>query len=335
MNMLRLAKKDLADQILLLASIIKHHIFRLIREDSEKNQYYKKVVTSVLQNLGQPSPTLSERKRQFVALRHKAYLKALIDAENYNFEKGKLTAIMHGSRAAVTAIMARNLSHNIGSHVFAYLIQELDSKIRELEDKIRELRVDEIGKPELKTQIKRMEHKRNEIKNHRNLYQYLQHRMDFVAEVSTAGPAWEMTMDFEKDIFPEFGGLKLSRDYPPQEIILKYICYSEGIKLSASNFNLQIENRCNHISIPNGVVGKQAFYAILENFVRNAAKHYQGTFGGGLDICIEIKSPNHLSEDLTNEFVEIRIWDNEARQPAAYWKYWMTVLRQKKPLSKN
>jgi len=307
-------RKDLADQILLLVSIIKHHIFRLLQEKTEKKKYYDKVVTSVLQSLKEPSPTLAEKKRQFTVLRHNAYLKALIDAEDYNFDKGRRTAITHGSKAAVTAIMARNLSHNIGSHVLAYLIQELENKIRELEAKIHNLREkaersEEPNRSKLNSHVKHLKHKQRGMRNHKNLYQYLQHRMDFVAEVTTAGPAWEMSLDFEKDIFPEFGGLKASQDYLPQEIILKYILHSEGIDLSIGNFHLQVDDRCNRISVPDGVVGKHAFYGILENFIRNAAKHYKGPSREGLEIRIELRVPNHLPEKLRSDFIELRIWD--------------------------
>lgn len=166
---------------------------------------------------------------------------------NYHEYYGEI--LKHGTKAAMTAIMSRNLSHNIGSHVLSYLIQNMNST----------------------------------TEDYKNLYQYIQHRMDFLAEVTTSGPTWEISTDFDRDILNEF---------KEQKILLKYICKSEKIELTGDKINNTFEKGCNRVSIPNGMVGRHAFFSILENFIRNEAKHYKSN--DEFCIKIELKIPNYL-----------------------------------------
>ena len=69
-------------------------------------------------------------------------------------------SLQHALRSAIAAIMARNISHNIGSHGLAYFIAEIEEKIRN-----RKLDVDE--------------------RLLKSFLEYTKARMDFVAEIST------------------------------------------------------------------------------------------------------------------------------------------------------
>ncbi len=164
-------------------------------------------------------------------------------------EKIKQETIKHGTKAAMTAIMSRNLSHNIGSHVISYHAQTIEDNRQQ----------------------------------ERELYQYIQHRMDFLAEITTSGPTWEMSFDFETDIMKELY---------EQKILLGKICRSEGININNRTFKLEIESKCKRVSIPNGMVGKHAFYSIMENFLRNSAKHHKSS--KDFSVLIELKVPNYL-----------------------------------------
>lgn len=241
------ADKETAENLLLLIGLVKYHIYRL-HNDKDKSRYFQRVKNDISK----------ESSLSPIRLRHITYLLALITGENYNFENGKEIVKEQSSKAAMAAIETRNLSHNLGSHVLSYLIQN-----------IKEWMGDEYSIVKLS--------------------QYLQHRMDFLAEVTTGGPVWEMSMDFEEDILKEF---------IHQEIILKYICHSEGIQLAPGSFDYggeRIDNSCKRVSIPNGVIGKQGFYSLLENFLRNAAKHYKNDKEQELKILIELKIPRCLS----------------------------------------
>lgn len=182
------------------------------------------------------------------------------------------------TKSAIGSIMSRNGSHNIGSHVLA----ELSHNVGTMPD-------DQV------------------------LYQYIQHRMDFIATATTERPTWNQPTMFVGEVMKRF----LS-----QRHLLNYISRSEGLKawefqsdkarmegpggkikfhirkvskiLDATNkFGKLVDNlSVDHsfidyrnletainlakdvsLAIPGGVVGQHAFFTIIENIIRNAAKH--------------------------------------------------------------
>lgn len=166
-------------------------------------------------------------------------------------------------RSAIGSIMSRNGSHNIGSHVLAALSHNVGT-----------------------------------MPEDRKLYQYIQHRMDYIATATTEFPAWKQPTMFVGTMLKAF----LSQTH-----LLNYISRSEG--LSAYQFQnpaVNVSNQENKIrlhvrrldgeghdfiayfddknagydpsqdlavAIPGGVIGQHAFFTILENIIRNAAKH--------------------------------------------------------------
>jgi hypothetical protein len=180
-----------------------------------------------------------------------------------NIQKDIKEIQLHALRSAVAAIMARNMSHNIGSHVLA---------------KMGYVNLPELNLPQ--SQI---------------FYKYAQQRMDFVAVTSTEFPEWSYPTWFLKE---------LMRWFYQQETLLEYIARQERIKSSykwAENENheknkntLLIRIRYNDkwiipknppdsrsegletdfsLAIPGGIIGYHAFYVILEDIIRNSAKH--------------------------------------------------------------
>lgn len=198
---------------------------------------------------------------------------ALKGTVNINFlehkEKVKQETIRHGTKAAVTTIMSRNLSHNIGSHVLSYWNQELE---KNLENATSE---------ELKDKSVTIEKLKDNIKKSKDLFQYIQHRMDFLAEVSTSIPCSEMSLDIENDILNPFRKFSLPSTWldwsnPDGSVLLRYLAHSEHIDLH-KKIEVEIDTNLKNkrISVPNGLIGIHAIYSILENFIRNAAKHYE------------------------------------------------------------
>ena len=186
-------------------------------------------------------------------------------------------------RSAISAIMSRNMSHNIGSHVLINLEKNGNS---------------------------------TDVDDIKQFLSYLRARMDFLAQISTDWPSWSLPTRFLQD---------LMYDYFQQICLLRYIGASEnlnGKKLKMFFYfdDKQVLGPCNPsdktkleelkknllgkdiwISVVGGVTGRQAFYVMLENIIRNAAKHsYSGT--GDLEIHINIKAKE-------NEY-RIEIWDN-------------------------
>ena len=191
-------------------------------------------------------------------------------------------------KTAVAAIMSRNMSHNIGSHVLINLEKNSNDNSTNNDDIKQFLR-------------------------------YLRARMDFLAQISTSWPSWSLPTRFLQD---------LMYDYFQQICLLRYIGASENLndkKLKMFFYfdDKQVLGPCNPsdktkleklkknllekdiwISVVGGVTGRQAFYVMLENIIRNAAKHsYSGT--GDLEIHINIKAEE-------NEY-RIEIWDNVSK----------------------
>lgn len=169
------------------------------------------------------------------------------------------------TQSAIAAIMSRNGSHNIGSHVLSALTHNVGT-----------------------------------MPDDRVLYQYIQHRMDYIATATTGFPDWGVPTMFVGEIM---------RNFMTQHHLLDYIVESEG--LHAYHFQghkaIPSENEKNTlrlkivakvgsehrpfvdygegdikqdvplsdvcVSIPGGVAGHHAVYTILENVIRNAAKH--------------------------------------------------------------
>jgi len=292
-------EQDNLDRLLLLIAITKYNIYKSLRKDDNKRLFCEKINDSIYKALTWKS-NCDEKDKCYIHLmqiKNSAYLKALFDGESYNFDKGKEIVKKHSTEAAVTAIISRNLSHNIGSHVLSYWNKEL----------LKQLPKDTTSCNEEQAYIKRS----------KDLFEYIQHRMDFVAELSTSIPCSEMSLDIERDIFwpfirPNTSGFNPSyKTNGKLSVLLEFLAHSEGINLH-DKIELEIINdNCNRASIPNGIVGTHAIYSILENFIRNAAKHYKdgiGRDGNSHVIKIVIKEPP-INSEWKDKYIAVRIWD--------------------------
>jgi hypothetical protein len=208
---------------------------------------------------------------------------------------------LYSLRSAVAAIMSRNMSHNIGSHVLA---------------KMGYASFAELNLPQ--SQI---------------LYKYMQQKMDFVAITSTEFPQWSYPTWFLKE---------LMRWFYQQETLLEFIAKQEGIEGSykwakgkddEENKNtLLIRIRYNYgwiihedqekidkeglkndfsLAIPGGIIGYHAFYVILEDIIRNSAKHNWASLSHQqkkekkqLKITIDIENKDE------SDSIIFRIYDN-------------------------
>ena len=216
------------------------------------------------------------------------------------------------TRTAIGSIMSRNGSHNIGSHVLSALSHNVGT-----------------------------------MPDDRVLYQYIQHRMDYIATATTDFPTWTQ---------PTMLVGELMRDFFSQRHLLEHIAGSEGLsawefqnpnltETSAKNQHGKIKlllRRKNGegafvpvidydkakdnvdldqdvaLAIPGGVVGNHAFYTILENVIRNAAKH------GWSSLRQEVREQKNL--EVTIDFEErdekpgevvFTVWDNMSNDDAA------------------
>jgi len=201
--------------------------------------------------------------------------------------------LSHALRSAIAAIMSRNMSHNIGSHVLANIGTTTDI----------------IKKAEIQS-----------------LEKYIQQRMDFIAQISTEFPTWSYPCWFYKDMM---------RNFYIQKLLLEHIASSEGLspydydKENSQQKKLKINFNTNNtkdylVSIPGGIIGQQAFYIILEDIIRNAAKHNWATKEkNNKDINLEINI--EVIDKPENDYYEVTIWDNisetsNAGDPPSNWE---------------
>lgn len=243
-------------------------------------------------------------------------------------------------KSAIGSIMSRNGSHNIGSHVLAALSHNVGT-----------------------------------MPDDRVLYQYIQHRMDYIATATTDRPQWRQ---------PTMMVAGLMKEFLKQRHLLDHVCGSE--ELHAYKFQGQsVDDNANNairihirrvkdevekgeqrvffakttkknggkvsdgnvfdfidyaqgemrnldtdiaLAIPGGVVGNHAFYTIIENVLRNAAKHEWAESLRvwkmacellGEDVCLKEYAecqPRHLDvyvdfrDDPSNGKVQCRIWND-------------------------
>ena len=210
-------------------------------------------------------------------------------------------ALTHSMKSSISAIMSRNGSHNIGSHVINRVVENINSL---------------------------------NIQDHSYFFRYLQQRMDFIAQISTEFPGWSTSHWLIKEIMRDFYSQRHLLNYiaaseglrayegVDNSRLEKINCIINNVKKHDCKHGLQQENKsrknrvtgefcsidhnscldcdilndpqvlvCNldncdadpnckadlsgdvQVAIPGGMIGFHAFFTILENFIRNSAKH--------------------------------------------------------------
>jgi hypothetical protein len=167
-------------------------------------------------------------------------------------------------------IMSRNLPHNISSNVISLTTANLG--------------ITEFNIPALK-----------------RLLSYLHERTDINALItSDFPPTWSYPAWFLKEIMKNF----LEKEY-----LLKYIAKSENVEIKKDSIKIYInEEECSNLdndfllAIPFAYTGFHTFYIILENIIRNSAKHRENK-EQGIQIFIKINTDDE-------NFVKFQIHDN-------------------------
>lgn len=97
-------------------------------------------------------------------------------------------------------------------------------------------------------------------------------RMDLVADIVTSVPVSENTRWLLKDVLKKFTDNKILADtISGVNLEYEFVCTDKDVK----------------VSIPNDILGMDAFCVILENIIRNCAKH--GNNGGKVKLTIHIE----------------------------------------------
>lgn len=246
------------------------------------------------------------------------YLRKMIPVIDEIFLKKK--SLVANLKASIATIMSRNGSHNIGSHVINRVMEAINT---------------------------------SNVQDHRYFYSYLQHRMDFLAQIST---------DFSRPASPHWFVKEIMKGFYEQRHLLNYIARSENLKGydgvddagedeeslkciikevkrfdcddcddHSKNDDLRRENKSSLIcsvktgkkngkfqspeiakdlmlAVPGGIIGFHALYTIIENFIRNTAKHCFATHPEqDKDMKVRIEVWNSKAD---SEYYTIRIWDD-------------------------
>lgn len=228
--------------------------------------------------------------------------------------------LQQSTRAAISQVMARNMSHNIGSHVMSRLITE--DKLLEItnikdSDGLFELLQNYSG---LKDTLEHNKDVNLGITLLANLNSYQKTRMDFLADITFGEATLESTKSFFSELLNNLDNNRLLLNFISGTDNFKYefICRNLIDCLESCTEKINIDNDCDKciiklnsdndvkVSIPNDILGYHAFYIILENIVRNIAKHgKRNDKNETVKIYIDIKE-NKRTED----YYEINIYDN-------------------------
>ena len=243
-------------------------------------------------------------------------------------------------KSAKAAIMSRNMSHNIGSHVMSYLKQHLGSVKDIVADGILSDLIN--GESEL---AKKLENTTENttlpfLMGLGHFISYLQERQDFIATIATDYIPYFGNVNFKDAIYDELNPDKRAERHSDRKngstdnILLGNIARSEGLgrqtkptrpgsdKASLNDIVLKFrtkfdgnpvvllddsgreieppldkkgkeeldEMRKIDFSLPGGIVGRQAFFSIMENIIRNAAKHGNWRSMGNLELTFDVFS---------------------------------------------
>lgn len=223
--------------------------------------------------------------------------------ENLNAKKIKIQAI----KSAVAALMARNMSHNLGSHY----LTNTKNYFRK--------RVDEIAKQHEAD----MERLGADYRGNVHMLQYVKERMDFIATVVSGDHYPYGPLNFKAQFFDVLTEDDHEKRHGKntQNFLLKYLVFSERLTRWAADtkdlllvksnpyhkislqvelnnpeeFGLKTERKiytgknideiisCEkdikailstlELAVPGGLMARHAFFTIIENIIRNSAKH--------------------------------------------------------------
>lgn len=227
-------------------------------------------------------------------------------------------------KSSLAAVMSRNMSHNIGSHVLNQLSNTqaieyffkkdkdgsghvLHSNDGEIYTALNNGGVYKLNKDFLPPLIDNTS--LSKIASPRELTRifndYLKKRMDFVADVATTNSA---SFSNNKHLFSEVflyfqNNLLLLTNIPGKGGEFKY-----EFELQVVSSNGEIKEGENPlVSMPNDVLGEQAFYIILENIIRNTAKHSGVSLN---DNYKRVTFTIQVEDEFSPDFHKVTIYDN-------------------------
>lgn len=245
-------------------------------------------------------------------------------------------SINQATRAAISQVMARNTSHNIGAHVMNKLIGEFDydKLFRYTYDSTRFSELykqtvtkwnkerEKLGKVNLTPEEENQKILLDQISIFNN---YVKCRMDYLADISFGTPLMQTNKYVYGELFTEFDKVRLLLEHISglDDFKFKIEFKRNGKKIQKDEKG----NICNDllVAIPNDILGTQAFYNILENIIRNTAKHSnKETLGDKPVVVFTVNFIDDIEEseehkhavnrdeikNVLTEFIAVEVYDN-------------------------
>lgn len=229
------------------------------------------------------------------------------------FQEKESEILEQATRAAISQVMARNTSHNIGAHVMNKLtdpnfLENFSSYTNCLKS----------YKPEADFAV-------TEVSDHRAFSQlaifnnYVKCRMDYLADIALGTPVMQTNKYAYQDLFKELDKVRLLLEHISG---LDKFEYKIEFKRNGERFKA-VGGTAEDlpVSIPNDILGTQAFYNIVENIIRNTAKHSKKAEEKPVVFTVnfiddiqrtEYNNANNKQEikNILNEMIAIEIYDN-------------------------
>ena len=238
-------------------------------------------------------------------------------------------------QSAVAAIMSRNMSHNLGSHFITNTKNYFGNQADLTDD------------DQLKKDYRGIKH----------TLQYIQERMDYIATIVSGDQYPLGTLNTKAQLFDELtvNDFADRHEKVTTNFFLKYLVFSEKysvysdllkpegfhdvglqIKYNGKTFTgkkepkdakqekeLKLELSQLNLAVPGGIMARHALFNIIENMMRNSAKHSKQD-SQDLIITIEItKLSKDKKENVKekykhiNDLLRVQIYDNKGNRESA------------------
>ena len=260
-------------------------------------------------------------------------------ASNYSFNLGlqlQENARKETIKSAVSAIMSRNMSHNLGSHYLYYTKAHLDNMAKDAADNGPDIR----GAAKVLGYIQaRMDYLATVISNDKYPYGAVNFKSQIYDELTVDDFSSRHFHDKEKERTTNFllTNLILSENFsrpnvlsgemPNRELgnLFLYVKYStdgkvykrftgtsasltddkvidainEGKTVVTMDDEIDIKNALSslNISLPGGTMSCHAFFNVVENFIRNSAKYSRNDFNKQEGLVCTLAIRPHIQKD--------------------------------------
>lgn len=202
-------------------------------------------------------------------------------------------------RAAISQVMARNTAHNIASHVLAQLTDgEFLSKEENKEWKC-------------KSYIPKFETDNRIIYQIAFLISYIKDRMEYLGDVTLGIPSMQANKKLS-EVQKELDKVWLLLDHISGLSEFRYtidFCADDKPIVDSNSGNLIPENDLT-IAMTNDILGMQALFNIIENVIRNTAKHNQSKPDNKEDKEKRITTFYVNFIDYDADYYEVEIYDD-------------------------